>query len=67
VVSSRDVFQQLVETLDAFSEEELQDLQRILGLQEEPVSGSLFFAHFHQEHEPDMRAWLDKVKQDQTM
>jgi hypothetical protein len=67
VVSSRDVFQQLVETLDAFSEEELQDLRRILGLQEEQVSGSLFFAHFHQEHEPDMRAWLEKVKQDQTM
>jgi hypothetical protein len=67
VVSSRDVFQQLVETLDAISREELQDLQRILGLQEEPVSGSLFFAHFHQEHEPDMRAWLEKVKQDQTM
>ncbi len=64
---SRDVFQQLVETLDAFSEEELQDLRRVLGLEEEPVSGSLFFAHFHQEHEPDMRAWLEKVKQDQTI
>ena len=53
---SRDVFQQLVETLDAFSEDELQDLRRILGLEEEQVSGSMFFAHFHQEHEPDMRA-----------
>jgi hypothetical protein len=61
---SRDIFQQLVETLDAFSEEELQGLQRILGLEEEQVSGSLFFAHFHQEHEPDMRAWLEKVKQE---
>ena len=59
---SREVFQQLVETLDAFSEEELQDLRRILGLEEEQISGSLFFAHFHQEHEPDMRAWLEKVK-----
>ena len=61
---SRDVFQQLVETLDAFSEDGLRDLRRILGLEEEQVSGSLFFAHFHQEHEPDMRAWLEKVKQE---
>ena len=61
---SREVFQQLVNTLDAFSEAELQDLRRILGLEEEPVSGSLFFAHFHEEHEPDMRAWLAKVKKE---
>jgi hypothetical protein len=61
---SRDVFQQLLETLDAFSEEELQELRRLLGLEEEQVSGSLFFAHFHQEHEPDMRAWLEQVKQE---
>jgi hypothetical protein len=61
---SREVFQQLVETLDAISREELQDLRRILGLEEEQVSGSMFFAHFHQEHEPDMRAWLEKVKKD---
>ena len=60
---SREVFLQLVETLDAFSEDELQDLRRILGLEEEQVSGSMFFAHFHEEHEPDMRAWLEKVKQ----
>ena len=60
----REVFQQLVETLDAFSEDELQDLRRILGLEEDQVSGSMFFAHFHQEHEPDMRAWLDKVKKE---
>ena len=61
---SREVFQQLVETLDAISREELQDLRRSLGLEEEQVSGSLFFAHFHQEHEPDMRAWLEKVKKE---
>jgi hypothetical protein len=58
---SREVFQQLIETLDAFSEEELQNLRRVLGLEEEQVSGKLFFAHFHEEHEPDMRAWLDRV------
>lgn len=62
--ASREVFQQLVEALNAFSEDELQDLRRILGLEEEQVSGSLFFAHFHQEHEPDMRTWLEKVKKE---
>jgi uncharacterized damage-inducible protein DinB len=59
---SREAFQQLIDTLAAFSEDELQDLRRSLGLEEEQVSGSMFFAHFHQEHEPDMRAWLEKVK-----
>ena len=61
---SREVFQHLVDTLNAFSEDELQDLRRSLGLEEDQVSGSMFFAHFHQEHEPDMRAWLDKAKKE---
>jgi hypothetical protein len=61
---SREAFQQLVETLDAISLDDLQDLRRTLGLEEEQVSGSMFFAHFHQEHEPDMRAWLEKVKKE---
>jgi hypothetical protein len=63
----REVFQQLIETLDAFSEDELQDLRHILGLEEEQVSGSMFFAHFHEEHEPDMCAWLEKVKQERSL
>lgn len=61
---SREVFQQLIDTLAAFSEDELQDLRRRLGLEEEQISGRTFFDHFHQEHEPDMRAWLDKVKKE---
>lgn len=58
---SREVFQQLLATIDAFSADELQNLQRSFGLEEEPISGKLLFAHFHEEHEPDMRAWLEKV------
>ena len=61
---SREVFQQLLATLAAFPEEELQNLPRIFGLEEEPVSGRLLFAHFHEEHEPDMRAWLAKVNKE---
>lgn len=59
---SREVFQQLVDVIDAFSEDELQNLQRFAWLEGKPLSGKLAFAHFHEEHEPDMRAWLEKVR-----
>ena len=59
---SREVFQQLVNAIDAFSDNELQDSQRIEWLEGEPLSGKFVFSHFHEEHEPDMRAWLDRVK-----
>lgn len=62
---SRDVFQQLVETLGAFPEAVLRDpnTTRFPWLQAEdlPLSGAAFFAHFHEEHEPDMRAWLERI------
>jgi hypothetical protein len=56
----RAVFQQLVDTLSAFPEAELMDLLRFKWLEGEPPSGAVFFAHFHEEHEPDIRAWLSK-------
>lgn len=59
---SREVFQQLVDAIDAFSDVEIQDLQRIEWLEGESLSGKLFFTHFHEEHEPDMRAWLVRVQ-----
>src|SRR5216684_3210497 len=59
---SREVFQQLVDAIDTFSNDELQDPQRIEWLQGEPLSGKFVFSHFHEEHEPDMRAWLDRVR-----
>jgi len=62
---SRDVFQQLVETLDAFPEAEL-DPARFPWLEGEPISGAAFFGHFHEEHEPDMRAWLDRVRRERN-
>ncbi|MBV9787818.1 MAG: hypothetical protein JOZ51_06580, partial [Chloroflexi bacterium] len=42
----------------AFPEEELKNLQRIFDLEDAQISGSAFLAHFHEEHEADMRAWL---------
>jgi hypothetical protein len=59
---SREVFAQLVETLNAFPEAELLDLKRFEWLEGEPLTGAIFFSHFHEEHEPDMRAWLKKLR-----
>ena len=59
---SHAVFQQLVDTLSAFPETELLDPKRFGWMEGEPPTGAAFFAHFHEEHEPDMRAWLDKIR-----
>ncbi len=55
---SRDVFQQVVETLDAFPEAEVLDSARLPWLEG-------FFGHFHEEHEPDMRAWLGRIRREE--
>jgi hypothetical protein len=59
---SRDVFDQLMETLDAFPEEELLDSTHFPWLEGEPLTATALFGHFHEEHEADMRAWLDQVR-----
>ncbi|HLW02794.1 MAG TPA: ClbS/DfsB family four-helix bundle protein [Ktedonobacterales bacterium] len=59
---SRDVFQQLVDTLSAFPETALLDPQRFGWTDDDAPTGAAFFAHFHEEHEPDMRAWLEKIR-----
>ena len=60
---SHEVFQQLVNAVNALSDEQLNDPQRFPWLEGERLTGALLFDHFHEEHEPDMRAWLAKVKQ----
>ena len=60
---SRTVFQQLAETLGAFPEADLLAPDRFPWLEGEPLTGALFFGHFHEEHEADMRAWLEKIGQ----
>jgi hypothetical protein len=59
---SRDVFQQLVDTLNAFPETALLDPKRFGWMEGTAPTGAAFFAHFHEEHEPDMRAWLAKIR-----
>ena len=61
---SRQVFQQLLGVLSQFSESELMDPQRFPRIEGQPLTGAAFFAHFHEEHEPDIRAWLDQKKSD---
>ncbi|HEY7346790.1 MAG TPA: ClbS/DfsB family four-helix bundle protein [Ktedonobacterales bacterium] len=63
---SRAVFQQLVDILSAFPEAELLDPNRFDWIGGEPLTGAAFFAHFHEEHELDMRAWLDKIRQEES-
>ena len=63
LLESRAVFEQLVETLGAFPEAELLDSTRFEWLEGESWNGVAFFAHFHEEHEPDVRAWLEKIRQ----
>lgn len=58
----RAIFQQLVDIIAAFPEQDLQNPQRFGWLEGEPLSGALCFGHFHEEHEPDMRAWLERVR-----
>ncbi len=55
---SRQVLQQLVAAIEAFPEAELFEPGRFPWMEGKPLSGAAFFAHFHEEHEPDMRAWL---------
>jgi hypothetical protein len=45
-----------------FRDEQLNDPQRFPWLEGERLTGSFLFGHFHEEHEPDMHAWLEKVK-----
>lgn len=59
---SREVFQQLVVAASALSEEQLNDPRRFPWLEGQRLTGALIFGHFHEEHEPDMRAWLAKVR-----
>jgi hypothetical protein len=64
LAESRAVFQQLVDTLSAFPEAELLDPTRFEWMGDEPWNGAALFGHFHEEHEPDMRAWLDQIRQE---
>jgi hypothetical protein len=61
---SREVYEQLVATISAFPEAELRDPARFPWMGDGTLSGAALFSHFLEEHQADMRAWLQKIKQE---
>jgi hypothetical protein len=59
---SRQIFQQLVAAIDALPEAVLSDPRHFPWMEGQPLSAGAFFAHFHEEHEPDMRTWLARLE-----
>jgi hypothetical protein len=60
---SHQVFQQLLAAIEGLPDEVVMDPGRHLPwLEGQPLNASRFFAHFHEEHEPDMRAWLAQME-----
>jgi hypothetical protein len=66
LADSRALYQQLVETFGAFSEADLLDPARFPWLEASdlPLTGAALYGHFHEEHEADMRAWLEKIRRE---
>ena len=60
LADSRRVFEELVAAIEALPERELLDPGRFPWTGGEPLSPATLFAHFHEEHEADMRAWLEQ-------
>jgi hypothetical protein len=59
---SDQVFQQLLAAIEGLPDQVLSDPARYLPwLEAESIKPGDFFGHFHEEHEPDMRAWLERV------
>lgn len=60
---SQQVFEQLVAAIENLPDQAFTDVQRYIPWWEgSSLTSGAFFAHFHEEHEPDMRAWLAKMK-----
>jgi len=57
---SRQQFRELSEVVRGFSEEQLFDPDRFVWMEGKPLSSLVSFSHFHEEHEPALREWLEK-------
>jgi len=56
---SDQVFQQLLAAIEGLPDKVLSEPARHLPwLEAQSIKASDFFGHFHEEHEPDIRAWL---------
>ena len=60
---SHQVFQQLLAVIEGLPDDSLiEPAYHIVQLGSQRFSASEFFDHFHDDHEPDMRAWLARVE-----
>jgi hypothetical protein len=60
---SQQVFEQLLAAMQSLPAEAFTEVERYLPWwRESPFIPAAFFAHFHEEHEPDMRAFLTRLK-----
>ncbi len=57
---SRQVFQQMRNAIESFPEAELMDPNRFPWAEGQALTPAALFAHFHEEHEADMRAFLGR-------
>jgi hypothetical protein len=57
---SRQVFDALVEAIRALPESDVTDPNRFYWMGGQPLTAAALFSHFHEEHEPGIRAWLQE-------
>lgn len=62
LAESHQIFQQLLAAIEGLPEDVLAEVHRLPWMEGQPFNAAEFFAHFHDEHEPDMRAWLVRVE-----
>jgi hypothetical protein len=62
LADSQQTMQQLVNVITALPEADLLDPYRFPWTEGEALRADMLFAHFHEEHEPDIRAWLAQRK-----
>jgi hypothetical protein len=61
---SHQVFEQLLAAIEGLPDQVFTDVQHYLPWWEgSSITPGAFFAHFHEEHEPDMRAWLARLNE----
>lgn len=61
---SQQVFQQLLAVIEDLPDDILiEPAYHIVRLGGQRFSATKFFDHFHDDHEPDMRAWLTHIEQ----
>jgi hypothetical protein len=63
LAESRRVFEQMVAAVEALPEAGLFAPDRFYWMEGEPLSARALFAHFHDEHEADIRKWLKEQEE----